>query len=89
MHGARSRVLRVGQMQLSCKYVDSWIGEALATLLASCALVAQVPTHVCAQAADAPPAAPVVAMKATPTDRMRSLEDRVAALERWRDGAKT
>jgi len=34
-------------------------------------------------------AAPVVAMTATPTDRMRSLEDRVAALERWRDGAKT
>ena len=34
-------------------------------------------------------AAPVVATKATPTDQMRSLEDRVAALERWRDGAST
>jgi len=34
-------------------------------------------------------AAPVVAATAPPTDRMRSLEDRVAALERWRDGAKT
>jgi hypothetical protein len=34
-------------------------------------------------------AAPVVAMEATPTDQMRSLEDRVAALERWRDGAST
>ncbi len=33
-------------------------------------------------------AAPVVAATAMPTDRMRSLEDRVAALERWRDGAK-
>ena len=33
-------------------------------------------------------AAPVVAATATPTDRMRSLEDRVIALERWRDGAK-
>jgi hypothetical protein len=33
-------------------------------------------------------AAPVVAATATPTDRMRSLEDRVTALERWRDGAK-
>ena len=34
-------------------------------------------------------AALVVATKATPTDQMRSLEDRVAALERWRDGAST
>ena len=34
-------------------------------------------------------AAPVVAVTTTPTDRMRSLEDRVAALERWRDGAST
>ena len=33
-------------------------------------------------------AAPVVAATTTPTDRMRSLEDRVSALERWRDGAK-
>ena len=33
--------------------------------------------------------APDVATKATPTDQMRSLEDRVAALERWRDGAST
>jgi hypothetical protein len=33
--------------------------------------------------------APVVATTTTPTDRMRSLEDRVAALERWRDGAST
>jgi len=32
--------------------------------------------------------APAVAATATPTDRMRSLEDRIAALERWRDGAK-
>ena len=32
--------------------------------------------------------APVVATTATPTDQMRSLEDRVAALERWRDGAR-
>jgi len=31
--------------------------------------------------------APVVATTTTPTDRMRFLEDRVAALERWRDGA--
>ncbi|HEX5073191.1 MAG TPA: protein kinase [Gemmatimonadaceae bacterium] len=34
-------------------------------------------------------AAPVMATTTTPTDRMRSLEDRVAALERWRDGAST
>jgi hypothetical protein len=34
-------------------------------------------------------AAPVVAVTAAPTDRMRSLEDRVAALERWRGGAST
>jgi hypothetical protein len=34
-------------------------------------------------------AAPVVATTATPPDRMRSLENRVAALERWRNGAKT
>jgi hypothetical protein len=34
-------------------------------------------------------AAPIVAATATPTDRMRSLEDRVTALERWRDGAST
>lgn len=34
-------------------------------------------------------AAPVVAATAMPTHRLRSLEDRVAALERWRDGANT
>jgi len=33
-------------------------------------------------------AGPAVAATATPTDRMRSLEARVTALERWRDGAK-
>jgi len=33
-------------------------------------------------------AAPVVAATTTPTDRMRSLEDRVAALERWRRPGK-
>jgi hypothetical protein len=34
-------------------------------------------------------ATPVMAATVTPTDRVRSLEDRVTALERWRDGAKT